>query len=160
MLQKVKDDLKATQRNVTKLVKELAGVEASQVNSCTNGYYFLHRQDGVESEFIGAVQRGLTNKEVLLFATTSEPKGNSGKMVLQGRTQDVDALGDVLCALLGGKGAGKNGRFQGKVSNLKAINECEKRIVQHFAAQENWNIQTIKTPKTYTQHNWGNWLWF
>lgn len=136
MLQKVKDDLKATQRNVVKLVKELAGVEATHINSSTNGYYFLHRQDGFDSEFIGAVQRSLTNKEVLLFATTCEPKGHSGKMVLQGRSQDVDALGDVLCSLLEGKGAGKNGRFQAKVNNLKAIAECEKRIVEHFAAQE------------------------
>lgn len=134
MLQKVKDELKATQRNATKLIKELAAVEAAQVNSSTNGYYFLHRQDGAESEFIGAVQRGLTNKEVLLFATTSEPKGSSGKMVLQGRVQDVDALGDVLCELLGGKGAGKNGRFQDKVTNLKAIAECETRIVEYFVA--------------------------
>lgn len=134
MLQKIKDDLKTAKQTVTKLVKELALVEAAKVNAADR-FYFLHRQDGIESEYVGAVQRAVTNKNVLLFATTGEVKGLAGKMVLQGRAEDVDALGDVLCEMLGGKGAGKNGRFQGKVSNLKAIAACEKRITEHFENQ-------------------------
>lgn len=132
MLQKIKDDAKNAQRSVTKLVKELAVFEAAKVDAA-GAHYSLHRKDGLESEMIGAVQRAVTKKDVFLFATTGTEKGLAGKLVLQGRPTDVDALGNVLCELLGGKGAGKNGRFQAKVTNLKAIPECEAKIVEYFA---------------------------
>lgn len=82
-----------------------------------------------------ALQSALKRKDLLLLGTAGEETaaaGAGGKLVLQGSAADVDALGPAVCELLGGRGAGKNGRFQAKVTSLKRLKECEQLVVDYF----------------------------
>lgn len=134
MVQKLRDNLKANQRVITKVIKELAVHEADKVKRLTEPpkYYCLHRTDGIDSDFFSVFIRQLGNKEMFLFLTSGDESSNKGQMLCQGKPEDVDKLGETLVNLLDGKGNGKNGRFQGKVNNLKKIDECRKVIQEYF----------------------------
>lgn len=132
MVKKLKDSVKSTQRAVLKLLKELAAAEVKRVNELTAAkYYWTHRTDGQESEFIGTFLKQIADKELFVFVTTAD-ESMKGKFVLQGKAADVTSLGPKLCDILDGKGNGSNGRYQAKVNNLKKISECEAVIRQHF----------------------------
>lgn len=134
MIQKIKDNLKTTQRTFAKVMKELAVYEAEKVNQMIDQpkYYCLHRTDGIDSDFYTVFIRHLNNKEMFLFLTSGDETSTKGQMLCQGKSEDVNKLGTRLCALLDGKGNGKNGRFQGKVNNLKQLNECRQAIKEYF----------------------------
>ena len=132
MLKKIKDNLKIQQRCVQKLLKELAVEKSEQINKETDLKYFsLHRTDGLESEFIPAFLKLIKSKDLFIFLTTIDDSGK-GKMVLQGPTTAVDALGTALCNLLDGKGNGKNGRFQAKINSIKNLKECNAKVKEYF----------------------------
>lgn len=115
-------------------MKELAVHEAEKVKRLneTRKYFCLHRTDGIESDFFTVFIRELGNKEMFLFLTSGDDSSTRGQMLCQGKPEDVDKLGQTLCKLLGGKGNGKNGRFQGKVNNFKKLDECRKMIQEYF----------------------------
>lgn len=134
MVKKLKDSVKSTQRAVLKLLKEVAAFEVKKVNKLTGiKYYWTHRTDGQESEFIAPFLKQIADKELFVFVTTAD-ESMKGKFVLQGKAADVNALGQVLCDILDGKGNGSNGRYQAKVNNLKKISDCEAAIKKHFDA--------------------------
>ncbi len=68
--------------------------------------------------------------------------GNNGKgagcFLLAGPAQVVDGLGKVLAAAIGGRGGGRNGKFQGKAKQLEnvpaAIKLMEESVAKHKAA--------------------------
>lgn len=134
MIQKIKDNLKATQRTFAKVMKELAVYEADKVKQLADPprYYCLHRSDGIDSDFFSVFVRQLNNKDMFLFLTSGDETSTKGQMLCQGKAIDVDKLGPILCELMGGKGNGKNGRFQGKVNNLKKLDDCQKAIREYF----------------------------
>lgn len=129
MVKKLKDNLKDSQKQIQGLLKELATIEAQQIKN--QKYLFLHRKDGVESEFISMFLRLVKSKSTFLFLTTVDSSGK-GKMILQGSEIDVDQLGPVLCTILEGKGNGKHGRYQAKINNIKLLPLCESKIKNHF----------------------------
>lgn len=111
------------------MFKELAAIEAQKINN--QRYYFLHRKDGTESDFLSIFLRQVKTKNTFFFLTTSDVTGK-GKLILQGAEIDVDKLGPILCKILGGKGNGKNGKYQAKINNIKLVAECENEIKKHF----------------------------
>lgn len=134
MVKKIKENLKTTQRTFTKVIKELAVYEADKVKQLPDPpkYYCLHRTDGIDSDFFSVFIRQLGNKEMFLFLTSGDDTSTKGQMLCQGKVEDVDKLGRTLCELLDGKGNGKNGRFQGKVNNLKKLDDCRKIVSEYF----------------------------
>ncbi|XP_037029165.1 alanyl-tRNA editing protein Aarsd1 [Bradysia coprophila] len=134
MIQKIKENLRTTQRTFGKVMKELAVHEADKVKQLPDPpkYYCLHRSDGIESDFFSVFTRHLNNKDMFLLLTSGDESSTKGQMLCQGKVDDVDKLGRALCELLDGKGNGKNGRFQGKVNNLKKLDECRRVIREYF----------------------------
>ncbi|KAJ6637663.1 Alanyl-tRNA editing protein Aarsd1 [Pseudolycoriella hygida] len=134
IVQKMKDNLKSNQRAFAKVMKELAIHEADRLKQLPEPpkYFCLHRTDGIDSDFFSVFIRQLANKEMFLFLTSGDESSTKGQMLCQGKVDDVEKLGRILCDLLDGKGNGKNGRFQGKVNDLKKLDECRRVIKQHF----------------------------
>uniref|UniRef100_A0A4W3HMU3 Uncharacterized protein n=1 Tax=Callorhinchus milii TaxID=7868 RepID=A0A4W3HMU3_CALMI len=67
----------------------------------------------------------------LLFLTVGEEKG-SGLFLLAGRPEAVETLGPKALLLLDGKGAGKNGRYQGKANKMGKRPEVEALLRKHL----------------------------
>lgn len=134
MIQKIKENLRTNQRAFAKVMKELAVYEADKVKQLPEPpkFYCLHRTDGIDSDFFSVFTRQLGNKDMFLFLTSGDESSTKGQMLCQGKVDDVDKLGRTLCELLDGKGNGKNGRFQGKVNDLKKLDDCRKIIREYF----------------------------
>lgn len=140
LVKKMQGTIKSSQKTVQRLAKEVATSLALKLSEETDppAYYSLHRNDGVDMDFVNAFLRSAKPKKpVFYFITISDGiDSKSGTLILQGNAEDVDALGSEITTLLDGKGNGKNGRFQGKVTNLKKLKECEKLIQKYFETKQ------------------------
>lgn len=120
-------------------MKEIATFEAEKLKSLPElpRWYSLHREDGIEPDFINAFLRSApaisdsTTGLALCFLTVGDGTGK-GHLVLQGQPDIISVLGPALCEILDGKGNGKGARFQAKVNNLKRLGECERKIKAYF----------------------------
>lgn len=132
--------IKSSQKTAQRLSKEIANNLATKLNEEVepSPYYSLHRSDGVDMDFVNTFLRAAKPKKPVLFfiTITDAIDSKSGTLMMQGNAEDVDVLGNEIIALLEGKGNGKNGRFQGKVANLKKIKDCEKLIQKHFECKQ------------------------
>lgn len=134
MIKKIQLNLKSYQKTCQHLIKEIA-LNESKIYQDLNPkprYYFLHRLDGIEMDFITTFLKNVQSpNETFFFLTVGDDFGK-GQMVLQGPSEIIKDLGTIVCNLLDGKGNGKNNKYQAKVNNLKKIKECENVIVQYF----------------------------
>jgi misacylated tRNA(Ala) deacylase len=118
--------LKSAQKTVQKLSKELATKVAEELNANPNppDFFSLHRNDGVDIK---------VSKTIFFFITIADAiDSKSGSLIIQGNPEDITAVADEICGLLGGKGNGKNNRYQAKVSQLSKIKDCENLLKKHF----------------------------
>ncbi|KAM4715133.1 LOW QUALITY PROTEIN: alanyl-tRNA editing protein Aarsd1-like [Anableps anableps] len=83
-----------------------------------------------DNEFMNIIANEINTEETLVFLTVGEEKG-PGLFLLAGPRGQVTELGPRILALLQGKGAGKNGRFQGKANSLARREEVEELLRQH-----------------------------
>ena len=136
LIKKLQTTSKNSLKTIQKLSRELATILAQQVNDLPDPkpYYFLHRSDGVEIDFSNTFLRNAKPKsQIFFFITISDGiDSKSGSLVLQGCPEDVDALGGEIAKILDGKGNGKNGRFQAKVTKLNKLKECEEFVKKYF----------------------------
>lgn len=153
MVHKWSEKMRVGQRTVKRVQREMAALEATLVDACALrpennyeacGYYFVHRKDGNDMGYLMALLAAVQSRDVLLFGTTGEEIGGgtaasttSGGMILHGLPVDVEYLAPKLCALLDGKGSGKDERFQAKIKNLKNIKECEALVVGKMKEKKN-----------------------
>uniref|UniRef100_A0A672ZS83 Alanyl-tRNA synthetase domain containing 1 n=1 Tax=Sphaeramia orbicularis TaxID=375764 RepID=A0A672ZS83_9TELE len=91
--------------------------------------FFLHRKEG-DNEFMNIIANEINTEETLVFLTVGEEKG-PGLFLLAGPSGPVAELGPRVLEMLQGKGAGKNGRFQGKANSLSRREEVEAFLQQH-----------------------------
>lgn len=121
-----------------KLVKEVAIHEAAKLDELvpTPKYYFIHRNDGVESDFFTVFLKNTKAKDTFLLLTAITDDKGKGQIVIQGKPDDVTILGPQLSEILDGKGNGKGGKFQAKVNNLKKLPACEELIKKYFVVTE------------------------
>lgn len=137
LVQKVQERLRQAQRQVRRLQKELAATEARAVNEASGRWHFVHRRDGVAdgTAYVQAVLAAVRRKDVLVVGTAGEEQNwaaAGGKLMVQGVAVDVERLGPELCEMLGGKGAGKGGRYQAKVNSFGRLSDCEAKVVEYF----------------------------
>lgn len=136
-MKKLQSSLKSSQKTVLKLSKEVATRLAEELNANPNpgDYFSIHQKDGVDVDFANTFFRTVkVKKEIFFFVTISDAiDSKSGSVTLQGNPSDIAALSDSICNLLGGKGNGKNNRFQAKVTQLNKVKDCETLIKSHFA---------------------------
>jgi misacylated tRNA(Ala) deacylase len=136
LIKKVQSSLKSSQKTVQKLSKELATKVAEELNSNPNpaDFFSLHRNDGVDIDFANTFLRTVkVTKPIFYFITIADGiDSKSGSLIIQGTPEDIGAVADEICTLLGGKGNGKNNRYQAKVTQLNKIKDCEVLLKKHF----------------------------
>lgn len=139
-MKKLQTALKASQKTIQRLSKDVATKTAEQLNADPNrGEYFsLHKNDGVEIDFANTFLRTVKDaQKIFFFITVSDAiDSKSGSLIIQGNPDDVTALADPICKLLAGKGNGKNNRYNAKVTQLNKIKDCEALIKNHFASKQ------------------------
>lgn len=135
-MKKLQTSLKSYQKTIQKLSRELAEKLALELNENENpeSFYSLHKADGVDIDFANTFLRiAKPTKPIFFFITIADGiDSKSGSLMINGNAEDVTLLGPQICELLGGKGNGKNNRFQGKVTQLNKIKDCENLIKKHF----------------------------
>lgn len=139
LAKKLHTNYKFSQKVIQKLSKELAAKVADELSaeSVPRDYFSLHRSDGVDIDFANTFLRTVkVDKKMFFFITIADGiDSKSGSLIIQGDPEDVNSLADTICKTLAGKGNGKNGRYQGKVTQLGNINDCEILIKSHFAKE-------------------------
>lgn len=136
LVEKLQNSLKASQKTVQKLSKEVATKMAEELNASESSvdFYSLHKNDGVDIDFANTFLRTVkVDKNVFFFITIASIDLKSGSLIIQGNPDDIKILAEPICKLLGGKGNGKNNRYQAKVTQLNKIKDCEVLIKNHFA---------------------------
>uniref|UniRef100_A0A8C0E6Y4 CS domain-containing protein n=1 Tax=Bubo bubo TaxID=30461 RepID=A0A8C0E6Y4_BUBBB len=88
-----------------------------------------YRKEG-DSEFMNIIANEIGTEEALLFLTVGDER-EAGLFLLAGPVDAVEHLGPRVAELLGGKGAGKRGRFQGKAAKMSRRGEVE-ALLQEF----------------------------
>ncbi|XP_061765120.1 alanyl-tRNA editing protein Aarsd1 [Nerophis ophidion] len=96
-------------------------------------FFSLHKKEG-DNEFMNIIANEINTQDTLVFLTVGEEKG-PGLFLLAGPSEQVAQTGPRLLELLQGKGAGKNGRFQGKANSLARRGEVEALLQQHCSQQ-------------------------
>uniref|UniRef100_A0A1B0GL07 Threonyl/alanyl tRNA synthetase SAD domain-containing protein n=1 Tax=Lutzomyia longipalpis TaxID=7200 RepID=A0A1B0GL07_LUTLO len=122
------------QRQVKALLKDIAITEGEKLKSTSPKpkYFFLHRTDGSDAEFLTNFLRSAGNlPDTFMFLTTVDDTAN-GQMILQGNPEVITKLGGEICELLGGKGNGKGNTFRAKITNTKNIKKAESLIAKYF----------------------------
>uniref|UniRef100_A0A668A4M2 Alanyl-tRNA synthetase domain containing 1 n=1 Tax=Myripristis murdjan TaxID=586833 RepID=A0A668A4M2_9TELE len=83
-----------------------------------------------DNEFMNIIANEIGTEETLVFLTVGEEKG-PGLFLLAGPSGVVTEMGPRVLEMLQGKGAGKNGRFQGKANSLARRGDVEAFLQEH-----------------------------
>ncbi|MEQ2275030.1 Alanyl-tRNA editing protein Aarsd1 [Xenotaenia resolanae] len=128
---KLQKSFKLLQKTNLSLLRDTAVFIAQNfMNNPERGNFFsLHKKEG-DNEFMNIIANEINTEEILVFLTVGEEKG-PGLFLLAGPSGQVTELGPQILELLQGKGAGKNGRFQGKANSLAKREEVEALLRQH-----------------------------
>ncbi|XP_074653465.1 alanyl-tRNA editing protein Aarsd1-A-like [Tubulanus polymorphus] len=141
LVDKVQKSYRAANKNVTILLRELAQAEVERFKNQTPKplYLRIHRKEG-DNEFMNTVANGINDKNVFKFLTTGDEKGQ-GMFLIDGPVEHVSELAPRIAELLDGKGAGKNGRFQGKANKLSKSIEAEKLVTELLQSKTSVDVQ-------------------
>ncbi|KAF6728437.1 Alanyl-tRNA editing protein Aarsd1 [Oryzias melastigma] len=136
---KLQKSVKLLQKTNLSLLRDLAVIIAQNFkNDPQKGNFFsLHKKEG-DNEFMNIIANEINTEETLVFLTVGEEKG-PGLFLLAGPSKLVTEMGSQVLDLLQGKGAGKNGRFQGKANSMARRAEVETLLRQrceHGSSQE------------------------
>lgn len=128
MIEKIQKQLKTANKKALLVSRELAILEAKQFKALDPKptYFSLHKQE-VDADFLMLFVNEVNDKDTVFFLTAGDAKG-CGQVFFTGPTQLIDKIGSNLCDILEGKGNGKNGRFQAKVSKLGKRDQAEELI--------------------------------
>ncbi|KAM9716081.1 alanyl-tRNA editing protein Aarsd1 [Menidia menidia] len=128
---KLQKSVKLLQKTNLSLLRDMAVLIAQNFKSDPQrgNFFSLHKKEG-DNEFMNIIANEVNTEETLLFLTVGEEKG-PGLFLLAGPSGLVTEMGPRVLELLQGKGAGKNGRFQGKANSLARRAEVEALLSQH-----------------------------
>ncbi|XP_029383257.1 alanyl-tRNA editing protein Aarsd1 [Echeneis naucrates] len=132
---KLQKSVKLLQKTNLSLLRDMAVLIAKNFeNNPQKGNFFsLHKKEG-DNEFMNIIANEINTEETLVFLTVGEDKG-PGLFLLAGPSRSVAEMGPWVLKMLKGKGAGKNGRFQGKANSLAQRAEVEVFLQQHCKHQ-------------------------
>uniref|UniRef100_A0A8C0E720 Threonyl/alanyl tRNA synthetase SAD domain-containing protein n=1 Tax=Bubo bubo TaxID=30461 RepID=A0A8C0E720_BUBBB len=127
----------STEKALTSLLKNGPGEHVEAVKRLQSSVKLLqkcfftrpYRKEG-DSEFMNIIANEIGTEEALLFLTVGDER-EAGLFLLAGPVDAVEHLGPRVAELLGGKGAGKRGRFQGKAAKMSRRGEVE-ALLQEF----------------------------
>ncbi|KAJ8959307.1 hypothetical protein NQ318_021993 [Aromia moschata] len=123
-------------RNLTKnlqtVLKDLAILEVGRLKGIDSPpkYFFLHKKEA-EPDFMNVFIKELGRTDIFLFLSTGDEKA-TGNIVLYGEEKAILDLGNKICEILEGKGAGKGNKFQAKVTKNGEPQKAEDCIINYF----------------------------
>ncbi|KAI4898167.1 hypothetical protein NFI96_016253 [Prochilodus magdalenae] len=135
---KLQKTVKRLQKSNLNLLRDMAVLIAQNFKNQTDksNFFSLHNKDG-DNEFMNIIANEIGFQETVIFLTVGEEKG-AGLFLLAGPENVITELGPreffltpSVSELLQGKGAGKNGRFQGKANSLAKREEAEALLQEH-----------------------------
>lgn len=128
---KLQKSVKLLHKTNLNLLRDMAILIAQNFKSDPQrgNFFSLHKKEG-DNDFMNIIANEINTEETLVFLTVGEEKG-PGLFVLAGPSGPVAELGPQVLEILQGKGAGKNGRFQGKANSLARRAEVEALLQQH-----------------------------
>ncbi|XP_033625327.1 alanyl-tRNA editing protein Aarsd1-B-like [Asterias rubens] len=129
--EKIQKSLKVANKNTTMLLRDLAVLEAHRYNNQVNKdpIFVLHRKEG-DSEFLNMVANEINLQGTLALLTAGDEKG-VGLFLVAGPDDIIKEVGPKVAELLEGKGACKNGRFQGKANKMSKRTIAEETLRQY-----------------------------
>ncbi|XP_054657405.1 putative protein PTGES3L isoform X3 [Grus americana] len=132
-VKRLQSSVKLLQKNNLNLLRDIAVLIARDFKSkpVQSQLFVLHRKEG-DSEFMNIIANEIGTEETLLFLTVGDEK-EAGLFLLAGPVEAVENLGPRVAELLGGKGAGKRGRFQGKATKMSRRGEVQ-ALLQEFVS--------------------------
>ncbi|CAK1544868.1 unnamed protein product [Leptosia nina] len=102
-------------------------------NRVTKVFQSMLDREKVLVGLLKAICKGLENDGLFIFCASEEPdKTKEGQIIIQGAEEHCNILGPQVIEVLKAKGAFKNGKFQGKATDLSGINKCRKIIEDYF----------------------------
>ncbi|NXI48149.1 AASD1 protein, partial [Galbula dea] len=130
-VRRLQSSVKLLQKHNLSLLRDIAVLIARDFKSKSvqSQLLVLHRKEG-DSEFMNIIANEIGTEETLMFLTVGDEK-EAGLFLLAGPVEAVENLGPRVAELLGGKGAGKRGRFQGKATTMSRRGEVE-ALLQEF----------------------------
>ncbi|XP_026206808.1 alanyl-tRNA editing protein Aarsd1 [Anabas testudineus] len=136
---KLQKSVKLLQKTNLSLLRDMAVLIAQSFkNDPQRGKVFsFHKKEG-DNEFMNIIANEINTEETLVFLTVGEEKG-PGLFLLAGPSGLVAQLGPRVLEMLQGKGAGKNGRFQGKANSLAQREEVQaflQEYCKHHTSEE------------------------
>lgn len=136
---KLQKSVKLLQKTNLSLLRDMAVLIAQEFkNNPQRGNIFsFHKKEG-DNEFMNIIANEINIEETMVFLTVGEEKG-PGLFLLAGPSGPVTDMGPRVLEMLQGKGAGKNGRFQGKAQSLARRGEVEALLQQyckHHSSEE------------------------
>ncbi|XP_056221288.1 alanyl-tRNA editing protein Aarsd1 [Seriola aureovittata] len=128
---KLQKSVKLLQKTNLSLLRDMAVLIAQNFknNPQRSNFFSLHKKEG-DNEFMNIIANEINTEETLVFLTVGEEKG-PGLFLLAGPSGPVAETGPQVLDMLQGKGAGKNGRFQGKANSLARRGEVEAFLQRH-----------------------------
>ena len=117
-VEKLSKDSKMHRKQSEKLSEELAILHAASLRSSSSPILAVHRPTP-DAQFSLTLQRELGEEKRPLLLTMGE--AGAAQFVFRGEEEVVDRLGKEVTERLGGKGGGKNGRVQGKFSDVSKV---------------------------------------
>ncbi|XP_027601482.2 alanyl-tRNA editing protein Aarsd1-like [Pipra filicauda] len=142
-VKRLQSSVKLLQKNNLNLLRDIAVLIARDFKSkpAPRQLFVLHRKEG-DSEFMNIIANEIGTEETLLFLTVGDEK-EAGLFLLAGPVEAVENLGPRVAELLGGKGAGKRDRFQGKAAKMSRRGEVE-ALLQEFISHRSPEVQALK----------------
>ncbi|XP_064644016.1 alanyl-tRNA editing protein Aarsd1-B-like [Lineus longissimus] len=136
LVDKLLKNSKQANKTALTLLREMAVMEAEKFKQRENkdGLFVLHRKEG-DNEFMNIVVNEINDDKVLKFLTVGDEKAQ-GLFLLAGSDDVLKDLGPKVAGILDGKGAGKNGRFQGKANKMVNRQQAETMIREFIKEHE------------------------
>lgn len=136
---KLKNNLKLSQKNCRSYLKEIAKFEAEELvkMNAEHGYIFKHREDA-DMDYIFTILNSLPPEicEQSLVFVCGGPAATGGQFVFRGPETKVKELSPGILELISGKGGGKKGQLQGKAASFKNVTQVEELIMGSAAVSD------------------------
>ncbi|KAI4461228.1 alanyl-trna editing protein [Holotrichia oblita] len=132
LVDKLAKNSKILNKNLQTVLKDLVAFEAQKLKETSPlpKYYMLHRKEA-EPDYMNQFIKNFGSTDVFLVLSVGDEKG-AGSIVIYGKEDDVTALGNKICELYNGKGAGKGNKFNAKVNSLNNKKKVEELLKEYF----------------------------
>nr|XP_022908357.1 alanyl-tRNA editing protein Aarsd1 [Onthophagus taurus] len=132
LVEKLVKTTKILNKNQQSLLKDIAAYEVEKLKGLDQlpKYFMVHRKEG-DFDFMNQFIKLINSTDIFLVLSIGEEKGN-GNIVLYGKENVIADLGNKICQILSGKGAGKGNKYQGKVNNLGNLHLVEDLLKSYF----------------------------